>query len=233
MIRTLFVVWTLLCESTVAVHAADARQSYAVHCASCHGSTGKGSALGPSLIGVSAPYIHFMLDTGRMPAEVPNVEQTHKASIFSELQIDDLTKYVVSFSGSTKSTLPEVGPGDIGRGRQLFAENCEHCHGAGGEGGAVGYGYNRVAPSLARATVFQVAEAVRAGPGVMPKFGEDVLSDQDVDDLARYVSFLQTGNANPGGMALSNIGPVAEGFVAWVFGFGMLIALIRRLGTNA
>jgi len=205
---------------------------YALSCASCHGTIGQGSSLAPPLIGVSADYIHFMLDTGRMPAEVPYVEETHKPSIFSEKQIDSLTNYIVAMTVEKDRALPRVGPGDIRHGRALFAENCQQCHGAGGFGGAVGGGYERVAPPLSHATVFQVAEAVRAGPGVMPRFGKDVLSDQDVNDIASYVNYLQTSDAAPGGLQLSNVGPVAEGFVAWVLGLALIVGLARILGTT-
>ena len=52
---------------------------------------------------------------------------------------------------------------------------------------------------------------------------------RDVDDLAWYVNYLQTQPNNPGGLALANIGPVAEGFVAWVFGIGLLVLLVRQI----
>jgi ubiquinol-cytochrome c reductase cytochrome c subunit len=89
------------------------------------------------------------------------------------------------------------------------------------------------------ATVLQIAEAIRAGPGVMPKYGPDVLSDRDLDDVARYVTVLQrqTGEAqrastSAGGVPLGFIGPVAEGFVAWTCGLGLLLLFIRSIGTN-
>ncbi len=204
---------------------------YAQSCASCHGTIGQGSSLAPPLIGVSADYIHFMLDTGRMPAEVSYMEETHKPSIFSKKQIDSLTNYIVAMTSEKDRSLPKVGPGDIRRGRALYAENCQQCHGAGGFGGAVGGGYERVAPPLSQASALQVAEALRAGPGTMPRFGNDVLSDQDVSDIAHYVSYLQT-SAAPGGLQLSNVGPVAEGFVAWVLGLALIVGLARVLGTT-
>lgn len=212
-----------------AERAASAQSLFATHCASCHGAEGEGSSLAPSLIGKPAALVHFMLDTGRMPAEVPYVQQTHVPPKFSEQQIDALVRYVGSLSMSSDRTLPQVSGGSASRGHDLFAENCQQCHGVGGNGGAVGYGYNKVAPPLSGASVFQVAEAIRSGPGVMPRFGPTVLSDADVDDIARYVNWLQTQDSNPGGIALSNVGPVAEGFVAWFFGLGLLVAVARRL----
>jgi ubiquinol-cytochrome c reductase cytochrome c subunit len=80
----------------------------------------------------------------------------------------------------------------------------------------------------------QIAEAVRIGPGVMPTFGTDVIAPSELDDIVSYVGMLQNRSRanNPGGLQLANIGPVAEGFVAWFFGIGLLVLLCRRIGTT-
>lgn len=208
---------------------------YATFCASCHGDRGQGSGIAPALIGLPAVEVHFMLDSGRMPAAAPNVNDIPRAPRFTQVQIAAIVRYVATFSPRTPDqSLPLVMPGDVLRGRELFAANCAQCHGAAGDGASVGAG--DVAPSLATATVFQVAEAVRAGPGVMPRFGNDVLTDRDVDDIARYVNFIETHAVDPnqadaGGFSLAHAGPVAEGFVAWLFGLGALVLLVRRIGT--
>lgn len=218
--------------STVAVRGQTGERLYATRCASCHGSIGQGSNIAPSLIGTPPVKVHFMLDTGRMPASAPGVQQTHQAQALDEFQIDAVTAYVAGFSQHADLQLPLVIPGDAARGRELYAENCEQCHGAGATGGAVGPGEFRVAPTLMQATVFQVAEAVRSGPGIMPAFGPGVLSDRDVNDIARYVNVLQTQPRNPGQISLANVGPSAEGLVAWIFGIGALIGLARLLGSG-
>jgi ubiquinol-cytochrome c reductase cytochrome c subunit len=219
-----------------AVCAATAGPSlYATYCASCHGDRGQGSNVAPSLIGRSASYVHFMLDTGRMPAAAPDVNEIPSSPRFTEHQMAQLVDYILSFSPQkASSSLPLIMPGNINRGRKLFAENCAQCHGATGDGASVGS--ENVAPSLDTATVFQVGEAIRAGPGVMPRFGPDVLSDADVNDVAHYVNFVEThGNIpdgpNAGGFPLAHLGPVAEGFVAWLFGLGVLVLFVRLIGT--
>jgi ubiquinol-cytochrome c reductase cytochrome c subunit len=219
----------------VAAVADEGATLYALHCSSCHGADGRGSTVGPSLIGAPASDVHFMLDTGRMPAAVPEVNELHKAPIFTELQIDEIVRYVTSLSPHPDTALPVLGPGDPTRGRRLFAANCAACHGPVGEGDSVGA--ENVAPSLGNATVFQVAEAIRAGPGVMPRFGRDVLSDRDVDDIARYVNYVQTEPSGPAtsnawGAPLARLGPVAEGFVAWLFGIGTLVLFVRKIGST-
>ncbi len=211
------------------------RALYMMHCASCHGDVGQGSNVAPSLVGYSAADIHLMLDTGRMPASAPYVDEIHQEPIFTQPQMTTLTDYVLSFTSRASRALPLVLPGNVERGRALFMENCAACHGATGGGASVGS--NNVAPSLANATIFQVSEAIRAGPGIMPVFGRDVLSDRNVDDIARYVNAMQTrsdgaADANAGGLALGHVGPVAEGFVAWLFGIGVLVLFVRSIGTT-
>ncbi|HKU81202.1 MAG TPA: c-type cytochrome [Candidatus Tumulicola sp.] len=208
---------------------------YATHCASCHGDNGQGSSVAPSLIEKPAVDIHLMLDTGRMPAADPYANEIHRAPAFTQPQMQQLVDYVLSFSLHPDASMPLLGPGDPRRGRALFAENCAVCHGAGGSGASVGF--SNVAPSLMHATSFQVAEAIRAGPEVMPRFGPDVLSDRDVDDIVRYVNLLQTqadgyDGEDAGGIALGHVGPVAEGFIAWLFGIGALVLLCRKIGST-
>lgn len=208
---------------------------YETRCSSCHGENGQGSPRAPSLIGKPAADVHLMLDTGRMPAASSWEEELHKQPAFSFADIDAIVSYVQSFSLHPDTALPVVAQGDVNRGRALFASNCAHCHGAAGQGASTGY--RIVAPSLLHASVFQVAEAVRAGPLLMPKFGPDVLSDADVNDIARYVNYLQTNRAgeasiNAGGISLGDVGPVAEGLIGWLVGLGILVLFVRFIGTN-
>jgi quinol---cytochrome-c reductase cytochrome c subunit len=210
---------------------------YAVHCATCHGARGEGSTIAPSLAGKSAADVHLMLDTGRMPAGESFVNEVHVAPVFTFQQMDRIVDYVESLSPQSDRSLPQValGPGDIRRGGKLFIANCAPCHGTVGQGDSVGQ--DNVAPALGSATTFQVVEAIRAGPSVMPRFGRDVLSDRDVSDIARYVNYVQTAgggrdSTDPGGFTLAHVGPVAEGFVAWFFGIGFLVLFLRGIGST-
>jgi ubiquinol-cytochrome c reductase cytochrome c subunit len=194
---------------------------------------GQGSTIAPSLAGRSAADVHLMLDTGRMPAAAPYSSEVHVAPALTFQQMDRIVDYVESFSPHADRSLPRVYDGNVQRGARLFIENCAGCHGTVGQGDAVGA--DNVAPALGSATVFQVAEAIRSGPSIMPRFGRDVLSDQDVNDIARYVNYVQTAPGDitdRGGFTLEHIGPVAEGFVAWFFGIGLLVLFLRRIGTT-
>jgi ubiquinol-cytochrome c reductase cytochrome c subunit len=227
----------LLAPAPVVASAANEGAAlYGTFCASCHGDRGQGSSIAPPLIGRPAVDIHFMLDTGRMPAAAPNVNEIARSPRFTERQMTQLVGYILRFSPrGAPSTLPRLMPGNVDRGRELFSENCAQCHGATGDGASVGS--ENVAPSLATATAYQIAEAIRAGPGVMPQFGPDVLRDGDVDDIAAYVIFVQRhanipNGPNAGGFSLAHLGPVAEGFVAWLFGLGALVLFVRSIGTR-
>jgi alcohol dehydrogenase (cytochrome c) len=84
---------------------------------------------------------------------------------------------------TTTTTATETGAGQAASGAQLFSDNCQTCHGPEGTGGHVGPDLQKspVAENLA-----QVEKQVRNGGGGMPPFA-DVLSDQEIDTVARYV----------------------------------------------
>jgi quinol---cytochrome-c reductase cytochrome c subunit len=218
-------------ESRAAVPAASLGGTlYGEHCASCHGLAGQGTPQGPPLLGAGAAPVDFMLSTGRMPLAFPDQPALRRPPRFSRREIDSLIAYVTSL-GPAGPPIPSVDltHGNLVRGRQLFTENCAACHGADGQGAAVNRG--QVAPSLHVATPVQIAEAVRIGPGPMPRFGEAVLDQRDLNSLVRYVYTLRA-LPDPGGVALGHEGPVIEGFVAWLAGLGLMILLARFIGTT-
>lgn len=216
-------------------NAADLREGkrlFDTHCTSCHGANLQGTAQGPPLIGIDVQDADFELRTGRMPAAVPFQEEMHKLPFFPPQQVRDIVSYVMSKSIGNK-VLPTVTIGyddeTLRSGREVYEENCEQCHAATGRGNSVGYA--NVAPSLMDATPQDLADAVRYGPDVMPKFGPNVIDQKHLDDLASYVWYLQHAKYNPGGLQLANWGPVSEGFVAWTFGMGLLVLLVRLIGS--
>jgi ubiquinol-cytochrome c reductase cytochrome c subunit len=88
------------------------------------------------------------------------------------------------------------------------------------------------APGLGQATPLEIAEAVRIGPGAMPRFGEGSLSDEQLDDVVRYVRYLDTDLPHPGGFQLTGIGPVVEGLIAFVVGLGAMLLFARWIGSR-
>lgn len=206
---------------------AEGRRLYLQACASCHGPDGSGTDLGPSLVGVGAASADFQLTTGRMPfAGPPGSQARRKPPAFSPEQIDALVAYVASLDGGPD--IPEVNVSEelVSRGANLYFGNCAPCHGATGNGGAVGGG--ALAPPLDQATAVQVAEAMITGPGQMPVFR---YPQRDQDAVVSYVEFLQRAD-NPGGFTIGGIGPVPEGFVAWVLGMALLLLVVYLIGRR-
>jgi ubiquinol-cytochrome c reductase cytochrome c subunit len=51
-------------------------------------------------------------------------------------------------------------------------------------------------------------------------------------DVASYVQYLHHPR-DRGGLPLGHLGPIPEGFVAWVVGLGVLLLAARLIGTRA
>ena len=207
--------------------ATDGARLYAQSCASCHGVDGRGTPNGPTLERSGAAGADFFLRTGRMPfAGQPGEQAQRKPPAFGEEEIEPLVAEVASLGDGPE--IPEVRVDDtlLSRGNELFIANCAACHGATGNGGAVGGG--AVAPALHLATPLQVAEAMLIGPGQMPVFN---YTDEDRNAVVTYVEHLQEA-ANPGGLAIGGIGPVPEGFVAWLVGMGALLLVVLLIGRE-
>ncbi|GIJ26405.1 hypothetical protein Vqi01_15670 [Micromonospora qiuiae] len=210
--------------------ATQGRELYRQNCASCHGDQGRGSQRGPSLVGVGAASVDFQVGTGRMPIPDEMQQPRRGRPVFSADEIAALVEHVTSFGGGGPG-IPRVTEGSLGTGRELFAANCAPCHGGTGAGAALTNGWN--APPLYEATPVQVAEAIRVGPGLMPVFPSQVLTDQQVSDLATYVQRLRSERLDRGGNPLGRLGPLAEGVAAWVVALGLLVAAARWLGRRA
>lgn len=195
-----------------------------LNCVSCHGTGGVGTQDGPTLIGVGEAAADFQLQTGRMPLADPQGQAPSKPPAFTEDQIEALVAYVGSLGEGPP--IPDIDPadGNLAEGGELFRANCAACHGAAAVGGALSYG--RYAPSLHDVPEVQIAEAVRVGPGQMPVFDQDVFDEHQLNSIVRYVVYLQDP-ADPGGFSLGRVGPVAEGYVAWVVGIGAVLVFIR------
>jgi quinol---cytochrome-c reductase cytochrome c subunit len=87
------------------------------------------------------------------------------------------------------------------------------------------------APSLTEATPTELAEAVRVGPYLMPKFGRRQIDEQELDSIARYVE-LSKHPVNDGGWAIGNLGPIPEGMIAWLLAIVALLLVARAIGER-
>jgi ubiquinol-cytochrome c reductase cytochrome c subunit len=223
---------------------------YQAHCQSCHGYQGQGGQTGaPELVNAGAAAADFYLSTGRMPLNNPANEPLRHHPYFDPTQIRQLVAYInalpqitgTNATGPTITTVlpqcttavaPNPNPTNcvtLSEGQLYFAQNCAQCHQATGAGGMLSKG--TVIPSLHNANLTQILEALRIGPKPMPVFSTAELSEQQASAIAHYVEYLH-GNANPGGLPISHFGPVAEGFVGILAGFGILWFAARMIGTR-
>lgn len=208
---------------------------YIQACSSCHGPAGgglaapDGSLRGPSILEAGEAGAYFYLSTGRMPMGSSEDRPVRKPPAFDDDDIEALVAYVADLGDGP--SLPEVEPegADVAQGGVLFREHCQACHSAAGAGGALSYG--RAAPPLAPATLTETAAAVRIGPGQMPVFGPDIIDDDQLDQLLRYVTYLREPE-DPGGLPIGRVGPIPEGFVAWLVGMAGLLGLVAWIGTR-
>lgn len=205
---------------------------FIANCSSCHGVSAQGSAYAPNLVGLGAATIDFWVATGRMPLSTPTAQAPQKASQFSAGQRHAIVAYVTSL-GAGGPGIPNVNVkgANLAAGQELFSLNCAGCHTISGAGDALSAGY--YAPSLMVATKTEIGEAMRTGPGNMPRFGPHTLSPSQVNDIAAYVSEVLQHPVDRGGIGLGHVGPVAEGFITFLVGIGSLLLLAYWIGEVA
>lgn len=220
---------------------ADVRQIFLSDCAVCHGSDGKGTDRGPSLVGVGRASLDYELSTGRMPlagvardaaqpgtplepqpnvagADPDLVPHRHKPA-YDQPTIAALVSYTSALTGGGGPDIPRITGGNLAEGGDLFRLQCAACHAWAGDGGAL---LHREAPALHASTPTQIAEVIRVGPGQMPAFGQAALTDDQVASVVAYVRYLDDPR-DRGGNPLWHLGPVTEGAVALAALAGLLL----------
>jgi ubiquinol-cytochrome c reductase cytochrome c subunit len=212
------------------------KQLFAVNCASCHGLNGEGLAQQgvPALTNVGAASVDFQVRTGRMPMTNMLSQAPRKENTFTDDEIAAMAAYVASLGpGPAIPTEDQYNPAglspeDVSRGGELFRTNCSACHNFKGAGGALPDG--QIAPSLDQSTPKIIYEALRTGPNQMPVFAPGSVPDEDVKAI---IAYLEQVNATPSaGLTLGGLGPVSEGFWAWVVGIGSLVLFSVWIATR-
>lgn len=213
---------------------------YAGNCASCHGIAGAGITSprpgagailgqGPRLRGVGALAADFYLRLGLMPLSNPHQEPQRERLLFSDEEVRSLVSYVASLGSGPPVPRPDVRAGSISDGLHLFTEHCAGCHQIVARGGFVTGA--RVPPLQGGLTPSEIAEAVRIGPYLMPRFSPKQISPSELNSLVKYVESTSSPN-NRGGWGIGNIGPIPEGLVAWWIGGVVLLGLCLVLGKR-
>jgi ubiquinol-cytochrome c reductase cytochrome c subunit len=247
--RVALAVAALVAASSTTAAAAPVQQGkglYGQYCVACHGANGEGIAkprpigfaqnrdvtkqggVGPSLQGVGALAADFYVRTGYMPLKHIGQQPRRSKVVFTEPQIRALVAYVASLGPGPPIPKPQPQRGSVSQGMHLFTDRCSGCHQVVAQGGVV---TGALPPALENATDVQIAEAVRIGPYVMPRFSKKSLSDAQLDSIIRYVDYTKHPD-NRGGWSLGYIGPVPEGLVTWFIGAAALVALCMLIGKR-
>ena len=218
---------------------------YSRDCAYCHGNDGKGTSQGPDLTVETngGALTDFVLRTGRMPVAAPPQQMEAGAPVYNDREIADIVAYVTSQFRPPGPEVPHVdlSKGEIAEGQEVYQEHCAACHSTTGIGGAMLIHPDDdeprktrgiVIPDFGRSNSLAVAEAVRTGPGSMPVFGTRAISDHELESLLQYMGYLKDP-ADEGGAPIGRVGPVVEGAVGWLVGLGLLVLVIRWIGTKA
>jgi ubiquinol-cytochrome c reductase cytochrome c subunit len=88
------------------------------------------------------------------------------------------------------------------------------------------------APPLNHATPVQIAEAVRVGPYVMPRFSSRAISNSDLNAIIAYVQYAKRPD-DAGGWGISHLGPFPEGIVTWLLAMPLLLIACLAIGRRA
>jgi ubiquinol-cytochrome c reductase cytochrome c subunit len=222
------------------------KELYASNCSMCHGSRGEGVenfrparasgailGMGPSLATVPLGTVDFYLARGYMPLHNANSEPHRDRSypvLLSGREIDAIVAYVGTFEPGPHAPIPHPDPakGDLAKGQNLFTEHCAGCHQVVAQGG---YVTGARVPPLEGDSPLRIAEAVRSGPYLMPKFSKKAISDAELNDIVRYVSWTKDAS-HPGGWAIGYIGPLPEGMVTWFIALVVLIVTCIAIGKR-
>ncbi|HUB73569.1 MAG TPA: c-type cytochrome [Solirubrobacteraceae bacterium] len=212
---------------------------FEANCASCHGGLGQGishprpgagdiSGAAPSLHGVGAEAADFYLRTGFMPLSNIHAEPSNRRVPFTNKQVEAITDFVASLGAGPAIPHPKPRAGALNSGFELFTEDCAGCHQSLARGGFV---TGARVPPLQGVDATEIAEAVRIGPYLMPRFSTKRISDAQLNSIIRYV--LSTNRPdNRGGWSIGNLGPIPEGLVAWLAAIALAVLCLglgRRL----
>jgi ubiquinol-cytochrome c reductase cytochrome c subunit len=227
-VRRLLVLAALAAALPGAAAAESGSSLFAENCLRCHGPGGVGTSKGPRLRGVGALAADLYLRTGYMPLSTPGDQPTRRRSPFTSREIDALVAYVASLGKGPPVPAPHPERGSIPVGLDLFTEHCAGCHQVVAEGG---YVPGARVPPLKEATATQIAEAVRAGPYLMPRFPKTQISDRQLDSIVAYVEWAKHPD-DRGGWGIGHLGPVPEGLVAWLLAGAALVAVCVLIGKR-
>ncbi len=179
---------------------------YAVVCAACHGTEGRGKPelQAPAIAGLPSWYVVEQVEKfrqghrGTHPEDLPGVRMAVIARSLTPDQIDAAANAVAALPASPTEI---IAGGDVERGRTIFAEICMPCHRFNGQGERAFHSAPLVTlnPEYLRRSLNNYTREWRgAAPG--DHYGRKMvnvasgLSDRDIEDLVRYIGELAHGD---------------------------------------
>jgi ubiquinol-cytochrome c reductase cytochrome c subunit len=216
-------------QQGVVANVTQGKSLYAANCSRCHGSRGQGLRdQGPSLKEAGALGADFYVRTGYMPLDDPHAQPWRTRVLFSEQEIRSLVAYVASVGHGPAIPSPQWQGASLPAGKKLFTDRCAGCHQIAIAGGVLP---GARIPPLNQATPSQIAEAVRIGPYLMPKFSTKAISPTQLNDIVAYVQYAKHPD-DRGGWAIGHLGPWPEGMVTWLLAASVLVATCLLIGRR-
>jgi mono/diheme cytochrome c family protein len=167
-------------------------QSYAQHCAICHGEQREGILPGfPPLLDVNRQLTRQQIENlirtgkGRMP-KFPKLTQQEVTALLQFLATDDLTAKI----SDSSTNVAEAG-------HHLFQRNCAFCHGRDAAGGETGPDLTRSKLVLSDVDGTKVTDVVRNGrpEKKMPAFN---FSNEEIHSLIAFIHHQATSSKSGG-----------------------------------
>ena len=187
--------------------AADGAGLFREHCSACHGYEGQGGmglplSLPDFLAVADDAYLSRTIQYGRPGRLMPAFRDR-----LNDSQVSAIVAYLRGLQPGVSAPPIDDRPvkGDARHGEALYQKHCQRCHGSDGWGGrGTGVTFSRprdfpVMPPALNNPGFQAAASDRfihrtilnGRRGTpMPSFRDKGLSDQDIDDIVRYVRRL-------------------------------------------
>lgn len=215
---------------------------YAQNCAVCHGPNGEGRA--GATLAKDWPSIRpdltvkTIIENGVPGSPMPAWSQVNGGP-FSPQQIEALVYFILSWQtggaelvtpAPTATTRPPISPlpevqGNPNQGAVLYDQNCQMCHGPGGQGRigvTLAQDWPGIRPDLSLKT--SISNGVSGSP--MPAWSQSnggPLNDAEIDDLVSYILTL------PASVSPPTPTPTPQPQPAWITGWGGMILFVVLL----
>jgi mono/diheme cytochrome c family protein len=172
----------LATEAEIASVTETGQQLFETWCAICHGMSGEGGAIAPSLNDIPHAPVDFLVSRIRGGQ---NAMPPFAATDLSNGQLALVIEYAQA--NIIGAGLPAFSAAELTQGRELYALHCAACHGETGEGVPnSGPRINTLPPMRAS----EIINFTRVGSLLTPAISSSVVSDQELRLIVGYLHSL-------------------------------------------